>query len=57
MSNLKLLSKILRLKDMKITGFSFKNRDRALHLRVKPYKNGCRCPHCGRRGRIVRHVD
>ncbi len=24
-----------------------------LHLAVKPYKKGCRCPECGRRGRIV----
>lgn len=55
-SNLKLLSKILRLKDMKITHFEFKRRDQELHLAVKPYKNGCRCPDCGRRGRIVRHT-
>ena len=53
MSNLKLLRKILRLKSMKGTGFCFKNRDTELHLAVKPYKNGCRCPTCGRRGRIV----
>ena len=56
MSNLKLLIKILRLKDMKITRFWFKNRGRELHLGVKPYKNGCRCPQCGRRGRIVRQA-
>lgn len=53
MSNLKLLCKILHLKGMKITHFAFKNRDKELHLAVKPYKNGCRCPYCGRRGRIV----
>ena len=53
MSNLKLLSKILRLKGMKITRFWFKNRNKELHLAVKPYKNGCCCPQCGRRGRIV----
>ena len=56
MSNLKLLYKILRLKGMKITRFWFKHRDKELHLAVKPYKNGCRCPDCGRRGRIVRHT-
>ena len=50
MSNLKLLSKILRLKGMKITHFEFKNRDKELHLTVKPHKNGCRCPECGRLG-------
>lgn len=53
MSNLKLLYKILRLKGMKITGYWFKNRGKELHLTVKPYKNGCRCPECGRRGKIV----
>ena len=53
MSNLKLLCKILHLKGMKITRFDFKHRDKELHLAVKPYKNGCRCPHCGRRGRMV----
>ena len=56
MSNLKLLSKMLRLKGMKITRFWFKNRDKELHLAVKPYKNGCRCPECGRRSRIVCHT-
>ena len=57
MSNLKLLYKILRLKGMKITRIWFKNRNKELHLAVKPYKNGCRCPGCGRRGRIVRHTS
>jgi transposase len=53
MSNLKLLCKILRLKGLKITNFWFENRDKELHLSVKPYKNGCCCPKCGRRGKIV----
>ncbi len=53
MSNLRLLSKILRLKNMRITSFQFKDYGRELHLGVKPYKNGCRCVQCGRRGRIV----
>ena len=53
MSNLKLLSKILRLQSLKIMEFWFKNGEQELHLAVKPYKNGCRCPTCGRRGRIV----
>ena len=56
MSNLKLLSKILCLMDMKVTQFWFRKRDKELHLAVKPYKNGCRCPECGRRARIVRHT-
>ena len=53
MSNLKLLRTILRLKRLQITHFRFLHRDTELHLAVKPYKNGCRCPTCGRRGRIV----
>ena len=53
MSNLKLLRTILRLKSLQITHFRFLHRDTELHLAVKPYKNGCRCPTCGRRGRIV----
>lgn len=54
MSNSKLLSKLLRLKEMKVTWFRFQDRGKELHLGVKPYKNGCRCPKCGRRGRITR---
>ena len=53
MSNLKLLRTILRLKSLKITDFRFLQRGTELHLAVKPYKNGCRCHECGRRGRIV----
>jgi len=26
-----------------------------LDVLVKPYKNGCRCPECGRRGKIIPH--
>lgn len=55
MSNMKLLLKILRLKELKINGFEFRQRDKELHLFVKPYKNGCCCPECRRRCRIVRH--
>ena len=56
MSNLKLLRTILRLKSLKITHFRCMHRDKELHLAVKPYKNGSRCPDCGRRGRIVRQM-
>ena len=48
-----MLRTILRLKSLKITHFRFLHREKELHLAVKPYKNGCRCPDCGRRGRIV----
>ena len=54
MSNLTLLRRILRLRELKITHFEFKHRDAELHLGVKPYKNGCRCPKCQRRCDIVR---
>lgn len=57
MSNLTLLAKILRLKDLKITAFSFQQRDTELHLWVKPFKNGCRCPVCERRCPIVRQAQ
>lgn len=54
MSTLRLLGKLLRLKELKITWFEFKGQNTELHLGVKPYKNGCRCAECGRRGRLVR---
>lgn len=54
MSTTRMLGKLLHLKEMKINWFEFKDRGKELHLGVKPYKNGCRCPDCGRRGRIVR---
>ena len=57
MNNAKLLSALLHLKELKINGFEFRRRDKELHLDVKPYKNGCRCPECQRRCRIVRHGD
>jgi transposase len=52
-SALKLLGKLLRLDGMKVTGFQFTDYRRELALWVKPYKNGCRCPVCERRCRIV----
>jgi len=54
MSNLKLLSKLLRLKELKVTWFELKDRGKELHLGVKPYKNGCLCAECGRRSRVIR---
>ena len=56
-SNMKLLSQILRLKNLKVTNFWLKDREQELHVAVKPYKNGCRCPACGRRGRIVHQAS
>jgi transposase len=56
MSNERLLRKLLRLNELKIKWFEFRDRGKELHLGVKPNKNGCRCPECGLRGRIVRPV-
>jgi len=53
----KLIRKLLNLKGLCVTGFEFANRNSVLDLWVKPYKNGCLCPHCRRRGRIVRTLD
>jgi len=53
MATFKTIAKLLKLKDMKVTGLSF-HQGRVVRIAVKPYKNGCRCPECGRRGKIVR---
>lgn len=48
----KFIRKLLNLKELFVTGFDLKQRPRRLTLFVKPYKNGCRCPECNRRGKI-----
>jgi transposase len=53
MTTNKTIAKLLKLKDMKVTGLSF-HRDKVLKIGVKPFKNGCLCPECGRRGTIIR---
>jgi transposase len=50
----KFIRKLLKLKGLFVTDFQFKFREKALNLWVKPHKNGCLCPQCKRRGRIVR---
>jgi len=57
MTACKLIRKLLNLKGLLVTAFELKFRDRTINLWVKPYKNGCRCPHCNRRRRIVRTMD
>ena len=55
MTALKLLGRMLRLrKILRIKRFMFCQRDRQIDIWVKPYRNGRRCPECGRQGRIVR---
>ena len=53
MTAVKTIAKILKLKFLKITDVHFA-RDGTLSLAVKPFKNGARCPECGRRGTLVR---
>jgi transposase len=47
------LGQMLRLDGMKVIGHQFREGFRQLVIWVKPYKNGCRCPVCERRCRIV----
>jgi transposase len=54
MTNNNLIRKLLRIKDLKVVSVVFRTRAKELHLYVKPYKNGCRCPECGRRCTIKR---
>lgn len=50
----KFLRKLLHFTDVAIVNFHFNQRERTFHLFVKPWKNGCCCPDCGQRGKIVR---
>ena len=57
MSAKKPIAKLLRLERfLRVVDCWFKTRLSELHLLVKPYKNGGRCPECGRRCKIVRHM-
>lgn len=53
MTAFKLIAKLFKFKDFRCAGIAFR-RGWRLDVLVKPYKNGCRCPQCGRRGTIVR---
>jgi len=57
MTNNKLLSTILQVKGLRICDFELRSKEKVLRMIVKPHKNGCRCPICGRRGSIVRTLD
>ena len=52
----KFIRNLLNLKEMAVTHFELDDRRRILNLWVKPYKNGCRCPECNRRCRIVNEI-
>ena len=49
----KIIGKLLKFKELKGIDLAFK-KGNELHIAVKPFKNGCQCPHCGRRCKIVR---
>ena len=48
----KFIRKLLNLKELSVSGFDLNQQQRRLVLFVKPYKNGCQCPECNRRGKI-----
>jgi len=50
------ITKLLKLKDLKVNYFEFNQKKKILYLWVKPYKNGCLCPHCKRRCSIKRFM-
>jgi transposase len=54
MTESKLIKKLLRLTGLAVVAVTFKTRAKELHLHVKPFKNGCRCPLCKRRCTIKR---
>ncbi len=58
MSIIKLVTKLLRFKRyLKVVSVEFSNYGKKLNIFVKPYKNGCRCSVCGRRGEIVKFLE
>lgn len=54
MTGNKAISKLLKLKGLILRNVAFRAREKAVYLLVKPYKNGCLCPECERRGKIKR---
>ena len=53
MTTNKTIAKLLKLTGLKVVGLDFRSRAKELFLFVKPHKNGCRCPTCGRRCKIT----
>lgn len=49
----KFIRNLLNLKELSVSRFELEIRPGILNLWVKPYKNGCLCPRCQRRCRIV----
>jgi transposase len=58
MSVAKFICRLLRFKSiLKVLDFEFKDHDRKLYVVVRPHKNGCRCPICRRRCKIINRLD
>lgn len=53
MTTYKFIARLLKFKGFRCAGIAFRRGGR-LDVLVKPYKNGCRCAQCGRRGTLVR---
>lgn len=54
MSVCKFIVNLLKLKRLlKVVDVTFSNYNKTLIILIKPYKNGCRCPICGRRCKII----
>ena len=52
----KFIRKLLKLKELVVCGFELNERKEELLIFVKPYKNGCRCPKCDRRCKIIHQL-
>ena len=59
MTAMKFVSKLLNFKGFRAVSVWFEGRgeEAAVVVAVKPQKNGCRCPECGLRGRIVQVLE
>lgn len=55
MSIKKFIRELLKLKNLIVLNWKI-TRD-TIVLQVAPYKNGCRCPHCGRRCKVLRKME
>jgi transposase len=52
MTGSKVITKLLKFKGFRAVDWWFEERNRFIIL-ARPYKNGCCCPECGRRGSVV----
>ena len=58
MTAMKIVSKLLKFKGFRAVSLWFSGPGGGdIVIAVKPHKTGCRCPQCGRRGKIVRTME